>query len=265
MVKSNDKYYTLTKRELQLFKSLKSVHGRKKNNAFVVEAVKNVEELLTTNVPVSTLYVSSNLPQSKIDNFKSHCWHKNIQFALLQDFDFQKITTMQNPEGVLALCELSESETLNAETLEFPALYLSEVNDPGNLGTIFRTAAWYGVSSIILSENSVDIINPKVIRSSMGSIFHLKIFQNVNEADFVLFADKNSIPIYAADLQGKNPLGMELPEKYILCFGSESHGVTERIINNSKEIISIPKFGSGESLNLAISVGIILNSIFNKG
>jgi TrmH family RNA methyltransferase len=132
------------------------------------------------------------------------------------------------------------------------------------LGTIFRTAAWYGIGSVVLSENSVDAYNPKVLRSSMGSFFHLNILQNISADKLTDYAEKNNIPVYAADLKGENPLKFNPAEKYILCFGSESHGVPEPILTRAGKILSIPKFGKGESLNLAISTGIMLNSLINR-
>jgi len=253
----------ISKKDIQLIKSLKSSHGRKKGRAFIIEGIKNVEELMLSQLKVLKLFLSETLEKNRLQNFVKMCHEKNIICLVLQEHEYQKITTMKHPEGALAICEYSDEMDLSNAKL--PAIFLSEVNDPGNLGTIFRTAAWFGVESVIISENSVDAFNPKVIRSSMGSFFHLNIIQNVNEDDFIDFIDTKKITIYSADLEGQNPVTFDPPEKYILCFGSESHGVPERIINNSEEILSIPKFGSGESLNLGMSVGIVLNSLINKG
>ena len=253
----------ISKKDIQLIKSLKSTHGRKKSRAFIIEGIKNVEEMMHSQLKVQKLFLSKTLAENKSQFFIKKCHDKNIIYSILLEHDYQKITTMKHPEGALAICEYSDEMDLS--NAKFPAIYLSEANDPGNLGTIFRTAAWFGVKSVMISENSVDAFNPKVIRSSMGSFFHLNIIQNVKEDDFIEFIDTNKIPIYSADLEGENPVGFQPPPKYVVCFGSESHGVPQRILYNSEEILSIPKFGSGESLNLGMSVGIVLNSLINKG
>lgn len=263
MKTNNEKHIKVTKNDLLLIKSLKSAHGRKKSQSFIIEGIKNVEDLLDSKITINKLLFSESLPKTKSQFFIKLCYEKNLKFVTLFNNDYKKITTMKSPEGVMAICNYyNEMELENAK---LPAIYLSEINDPGNLGTIFRTAAWFRIKSVIISENSVDAFNPKVIRSSMGSFFHLKIIQNVKEENFIEFISTNEIPIYSADLEGKNPVTFYPPEKYIVCFGSESHGVPQIILENSTKILSIPKFGSGESLNLGMSVGIVLNSLINKG
>jgi TrmH family RNA methyltransferase len=265
MTNKKYKFWELTKKESQLINSLKSAHGRKKNNSFVVESVKNVIELLNSNLTVSALYLSDNLTGQKIKDFHRLCQQKNIHCHLLTTVDYQKISTLKNPEGVLAVCKYEDQPESGLENMEYPAVYLSEINDPGNLGTIIRTAAWFGIKTLLISENSVDAYNPKVLRGSMGGFLRLRIFQNINEASFIQFATEKEIALYAADLKGKNPVTLVPASQYILCFGSESHGVPQKILDHSESILSIPKFGSGESLNLAMSVGIILNSLINRG
>ncbi|MBN2281590.1 MAG: RNA methyltransferase [Candidatus Marinimicrobia bacterium] len=253
----------ITKKEQQFINSLKTLHGRKKNNAFIIEGIKNVEELLLSELKVRNLYLSSSLSVVKLQYFIKMCLEKNLDHTVTTSQDYQKITTMNNPEGVLAICEYCREKELSE--IKLPALYLSEVNDPGNLGTIFRTAAWFGVPAVIISENSVDAFNPKVVRSSMGSFFHLTIIQNMTPERLINFCDDKKIPLFIADLNGENPVNFNPQSEYILCFGSESHGVPQRIMNHTRQILSIPKYGRGESLNLAMSVGIMLNSLINKG
>ncbi len=265
MTKSNETYINITKNEIQLVKSLKSTHGRKKNSAYVVEAIKNVEELFSSEIKIKIVYLSEKLSQEKSDNFKNLCWQKEIPFKIFHESEYDKITTMNNPEGVMAICDFPEGNKLSVGDIVLPAIYLSEVNDPGNLGTILRTANWFGIKTILTSTNSVDAYNPKVIRSSMGSFFTLQIIQNIEVDTLVDFTDKNKIHLYSADMKGENPVTFTPNSKFIVCFGSESHGVPEKILNNSANILSIPKFGAGESLNLGMSVGIILNSLINKG
>jgi len=260
----NTEYTKLAKKAEQRIRPLKSTHGRKKEGAFLVEGIKNVTELLISKMDIDLIYLSDSLSDNQQVYFQKLCFEKNIQLCSLRDQDYNKISTMKNPEGILAVCRYPEQNDLSA--LRLPALFLSEVNDPGNLGTIFRTAAWYGIKSIILSENSVDAYNPKVLRGSMGSFMHLTILQQISYKSFINFTGVRKISVFAADLKGENPAQLKPQnDNYILAFGSESHGVPEEIKDNCKSLLSIPKFGKGESLNLAVSVGIILNSIINRG
>lgn len=257
-------YSKLTKNEEQAIRRLKSAHGRKKERAFLVEGIKNVTELLLSEMAVDFVCLSDSVAADRQSWFQKLCDEKNIELRPVRHQDYKKISTMKNPEGILAVCRYPDQEDLN--DLVLPGLFLWEINDPGNLGTILRTAAWYGIKSIILSENSVDAYNPKVLRGSMGSFMHLRIIQQISQHHFIDFVRDRKIPVFAADLKGENPVIFDPGEgDYILAFGSESHGVPAEIQDNCETILSIPKFGRGESLNLAVSVGIILNSLINRG
>ncbi len=257
-------YTKLTKNEIQTIRRLKSARGRKKEGAFLVEGIKNVTELLLSEMAVDFVCLSDSVACDRQSWFQKLCDEKNIELRPLRHQDYKKISTMKNPEGILAICRYPGQQDLS--DLVLPGLFLWEINDPGNLGTILRTAAWFGVKSIILSENSVDAYNPKVLRGSMGGFMHLTIMQQISHHHFIDFVRNKKIPVYAADLKGENPVTFEPGEgNFILAFGSESHGVPAEIQDNCQTILSIPKFGRGESLNLAVSVGIILNSLINRG
>ena len=134
---------------------------------------------------------------------------------------------------------------------------LDNISDPGNLGTIFRNCDWFGIKNILLSENIVDHTNPKVIRSSMGSIFHLNIFESVT-AELLKNLKQQNFEILCADLEGENIFTYTNDKKKILILSSESHGPSREIEKMSDKKICIPKLGSAESLNVASASAVLL-------
>jgi TrmH family RNA methyltransferase len=119
-----------------------------------------------------------------------------------------------------------------------------------------RTADWFGFKTIVLSEGSVEFTNPKVVKSSMGSIFHLNIFDEVNLKSFISLSKKNEYKIFGTSTSGKNFLNQKIQLKSVLIFGNESRGISKEITELCDELIKIPSLGSAESLNLAISTSI---------
>jgi len=150
--------------------------------------------------------------------------------------------------------ETSLDDMMEADTI----LLLDRVNDPGNLGTIIRTADWFGVNDIILSEESVDPYNEKVVRSTMGSIFRTHIYQSEYIVETVEFLKKNGYSIVTLDMEGRDIRDLPKKGKQAFLFGSESHGISDTLRALADESYTISGNGNAESLNLAMSVGITL-------
>ena len=143
-----------------------------------------------------------------------------------------------------------------------PIVCLAGVKDPGNLGTIIRTADWFGIKNILLSEQCVDVYNPKVVRSTMGSIFHTAVFRSNNiEKDLQVLKKNSEYKIYSLDLAGENINKMKASNNIIYLFGSESHGVMTGLEKLIDKRYTIPKKGEAESLNLGVAVGVLLSKI----
>jgi TrmH family RNA methyltransferase len=139
---------------------------------------------------------------------------------------------------------------------------LDNISDPGNLGTIIRNCDWFGIKNILLSENIVDYTNPKVIRSSMGSVFHVNIYEEVKEESLLKLIE-NGFEILCADTEGENIFTYRSQKKKILILSSESHGPSKEFEKISDKKICIPKIGNAESLNVA-SASAVLLSILTK-
>ena len=135
---------------------------------------------------------------------------------------------------------------------------LDTIQDPGNLGSIVRTADWFGVTSIICSTDTVDVFNPKVVQSTMGSIARVE----VHYEELGRFIEENDLPpIYVTALKGKSIWQMQPLKEAIILVGNESKGVSEELMKRAQEYITIPKKGKAESLNAAIATGIILSHL----
>lgn len=178
--------------------------------------------------------------------------------------EIERIGTLKNPEGIIAVGCLSPEATVDVAEIQLPAVYLWEINNPGNLGTIIRTMLWFGIRDLILSPGSVDAFSPKVVRGSMGALFHLRVFTDVPFCTIQKMISDRKACLFSADMSGVLPDGIKVGEQWIIVFGGESHGLPDEILRSSDKIFGIPKKGYGESLNLGVSVGIILNELMNK-
>lgn len=239
---------SLTKNEIKFLRSLQQKKFREEHQLFIVEGVKMVEELFTqTKFKPSHLYYTQDydglLP-------------KNINSTLISNTDLQRISNLKSPNKILATVHLSAAIRPEYSSLDF-VLILDNINDPGNLGTILRTADWFGVETIIVSENTVELFNPKVIQSSMGAVFRINYLQCdlLKELDLL---KESGFNLCGATLAGKSIYQFEFPKKSALIMGSESHGISENVIRLIDEEILIPRFGKSESLNVGIATGIFL-------
>ncbi|MBI2436316.1 MAG: RNA methyltransferase, partial [Candidatus Magasanikbacteria bacterium] len=181
-----------------------------------------------------------------------------VEFCGRKDVGFIKDT--ETFPGVLAVVDQQEIDL--EDLVEGPIICLDNIKDPGNLGTIIRTADWFGIKNILLSENSVDPYNPKVVRSTMGSMFHVHIFETGNLKKTLKKLKENfEYKIYSLDLKGKKLSTLKPSPKSVYIFGSESHGVSEGLDELIDERYTIEKKGEAESLNVAIATGILLSNL----
>ena len=139
---------------------------------------------------------------------------------------------------------------------------LDGISDPGNLGTILRTCDWFGVDAVWLDPASVELYSPKVVRSTMGSIFHLPILPDVDLAAMLRLAKKNGSKVMVTAPKDGSPIPLpDYPERSVIVFGNEAHGVGAGIQREADQQISVPRFGSAESLNVAVACGVIVGVI----
>ncbi|MEH6857153.1 RNA methyltransferase, partial [Priestia megaterium] len=166
------------------------------------------------------------------------------------------LSDTETPQGIIAVC----FQTKHAEIIHTAqkVLLLDAVQDPGNLGTIIRTADAAGVEAIIVGEGSVDVYNPKVVRSTQGAIFHLPIVKG-DLLEMISLLKEREIAVYGTSLQnGKVYTCVKPSNEFALVVGNEGNGVSEKVLEQTDQNLYIPIYGKSESLNVAIASGILL-------
>lgn len=229
---------------------------RKQMSAFVVEGVKGVREALQ-HADVLMLVVEGAKREDH-NSLIQQAEKSDVLVEYAAEKDIKALKSTETFPGVLAVVAMpEEAEEVTGDTV----LFLDRVNDPGNLGTIIRTADWFGVKTIILSEGSVDPYNEKVVRSTMGSIFRVRIIQSHSIVQAVEDLRETGYSIAALDLSGADIRDGKKAKKQALIFGSESHGLSDELKQAVDTLHRIEGAGEAESLNLAISVGIALHEL----
>lgn len=241
----------ISKNQLKIIRAFKDKKNRELANVFIVEGVKICEELLLQDrFRIQTICVTEPYYAQKSALLK---YRDNV--FIVSNTELEQISELKTPNEILCVVNrVSQNETIHWDKW---IVVLDDIRDPGNLGTIIRTADWFGINQLVLSENSVDIYNSKVIQSSMGAFLRMQ-FQYNNIEHFL--ANKKSC-IYGAMLKGQNIHTMAFKSSGVLVIGSESHGISKEIEKYIDEKITIPKYGNSESLNAAIATGIILYEI----
>ena len=176
---------------------------------------------------------------------------------MAQDF-LHVISFLHTANEVVALVSMPTVEMVPSFS-NGVTLVLDQIQDPGNLGTIIRTADWFGVNQIICSVDTSDAFSPKVVQASMGSLMRLNIFYLELEP---VLKHLGEVPIYTAELNGESLFDFEFRLPSVLVIGNESRGVSEKISKLATKKITIPKLGNAESLNASVASGIILSHAF---
>lgn len=246
----------LSKNTLKFIKSLHQKKFRRQAESFFVEGSKNVTELLVSDFEVTHLLFTSEFGdqnQALISPLSAECY-------LVGEKVLEGLGSFQTNNAALAVARMKKPNLTTPQKGEF-VLALDEVRDPGNLGTILRIADWYGIKKMLLSAQSADFYNPKVLHASMGS------FTRVDFAyvDLVKVLKETELPTCGAFLDGANIHTLNLTMEGILVMGNESHGISPDVANYIRHQITIPSFGSAESLNVAIATAVICDNFRRFG
>ncbi|QNL48471.1 RNA methyltransferase [Olivibacter sp. SDN3] len=242
----------LPKSQLQFIKSLHHKKFRKEHGLFIVEGIKSITEFLQSDYTVHHIFHSSNLGP-KIDIFL-----KNVKLNTITERELAAISTVKTPQGILALVEIPSDEPINYNQLSGNfTLVLDTIQDPGNMGTIIRTADWFGIHKIICSENTVDIFNPKVVQATMGSLAHVSVVYT----NLTSFLSNINVPVYATLLTGQSIYKTDFGNEGVILLGNEGSGINQNLLPNNTIGITIPRYGSAESLNVALSTAICCSEI----
>ena len=237
----------LSKTELKYIQTLCHKKQREKEGLFIVEGPKLVEELFSGEFRIKKLYAVSEWMQNRDLPFEAET---------ITDIELARISGLQTPNQVLAIVEQNQNKTEPNYKSQL-TLVLDDIQDPGNLGTIIRIADWFGIKQIVASENTVEMYNPKVIQSTMGSFIRVAFwYKNLTN-----FLQSASVPVYGASLQGKSIIGELTIHEGILVIGNEAKGISKDVLPYISYPITIPRLGGAESLNAAVATGIILSHL----
>lgn len=244
---------------LSLARDLQRRKAREKHSLFVAEGVRSVEELLRSGLTIRGALVSPKLVGApRGDALRKRLDESGVEVAELSEKDFLTAAETESPQGVLAIGHVPGR---SLDTLRIPdvcrILILDAVQDPGNVGTILRTAAALGATATIALPGTVDLWNPKVIRSSMGAQFGHYAF-HAEWADVAKLLDRERVELWAADAQGE-PLDIaRAVPRMAIVVGNEGSGLNSAIRGKAQKTVSLPLASGVESLNVAVAAGIIL-------
>lgn len=230
----------LSKVKIKQYQQLHFKKFRQKYGLFMVEGLKSVNELIQSNWPIESIVCSTGF-EGTIESQESN------DIFLVKPKEFESISQQKNPQGVLAVAQFYDLNLVETSW----QIALDEINNPGNLGTIIRIADWYGINTIYCSQNTVDLYNPKVIQSSMGSFLRVQLkYGNLQEL-------LNQKEVFATILDGKNIRTLPKQEQGVLLMGNEANGISKSLVETIKHTaITIPGNIQTESLNAAMATAI---------
>ncbi len=234
----------ISKERLKQLAKLKQKKVRQKENLVIVEGFRLIEQLLVNGIDLEEIYVAENYDLK----LKVRC-----SIYTLKKYELEKITSTQTPQEVAALIKTNSKPIKKKKKL----IYLDGISEPGNLGTIIRTATAFSMDGIILSPDCCEIYNPKVIRASLGAVFFIPI--EIHDENWL---KKQSALKIATCLEDAIPLeSFTIPkEDWILILGSEAEGIKDEILSIADKKIKISQTSQMESLNVAVAAGILMHT-----
>lgn len=243
----------LSKQQVKYIQSLSQKKFRTSEGIFIAEGPKIVAELLSSpRIEPVALYGTESWWQEAGPNHLPA--DRQVEISLQE---LEKISAHPAPHGVLGLFRQPNFPgplQLNGKW----TLVLDGIQDPGNLGTMIRTADWFGLDTVVASPDSADIFNPKVVQSTMGSIARVQVLYE----DLYLFLQQHTaIPVYASTLQGKPFTQADKLKPGFLLVGNESKGIRQQLLSLATRQLTIPRVGQAESLNAAVATGIFLSQL----
>ena len=251
-------------------KRLKEKKYRDEYGEFIVEGLKVINEAIQENADIRQIVVCDGCDNSEM--IESHLKYEmaRLDFIYVPQNIFKMISDVENPQGVLAVIgKIKTNRDDNKEAGQTPKtsninlnediiLALDDIQDPGNLGTILRTADSVGLKQILVSKGTADAYNPKVVRSTMGAIFRVNVIECDNLKETLKELQSKDYKVMTTSLKAKKSIYEVDYKKKIIVIGNEANGVSKEILNIADEKVIIPMLGKTESLNASVATGVIL-------
>ena len=250
----------ITSKDNEIIKNVRKLKEKKYrdlNNEYIVEGVKMIKEAILEEAKIKLIVVCEENAHSGAIDKKLLYEIAKYECIYVSKKVFDLISDVQTPQGMLAVIEKENSED-KIDFTEDVIVVLDGIQDPGNLGTILRTIDSVGLKQVIVSKETADSYNPKVVRSTMGAIFRVKVIESQNILDTLKNMKKHKYKIMATSLETDNSIYDVDYNKKVIVIGNEANGVSQEILNYADEKIKIPMLGKTESLNASVATAVIL-------
>lgn len=236
-------YVMISKAEIQRVRSLSQKKFRDELGLFVGEGQKLVSDMLSS-FPCNCIYVSSD---AEFPSFNGRIEH-------ISQSELERISNLRSPQGVVGVFETRYGDLSSVSPDKELTLCLDGIQDPGNMGTIIRTADWFGIRHVVCSNDCVDVFNPKVVQATMGALARVSVcYTNLTEWIKNL---KDNTPIYGTLLDGKNIYEQELSDCGVLIMGNEGNGISEEVRKLITAPLYFPNFPIGVPTSESLNVGV---------
>ena len=238
-------------------KKLKDKKYRDQSNEYVIEGIKLVEEAINENAKIKQIVICEECTKTQEISKKLMYEIASFDCIYVTENVFNNITEVKNPQGILAVIERKNSEN-EINYNEDIIVALDGIQDPGNLGTILRTVDSIGLKQILVSKETADVYNPKVVRSTMGAIFRVKVIECEDLEKTLKEIKKHKYEIVVTSLQTNESIYDIEYNKKVIVIGNEANGVSKEIQEMSDKKVKIPMLGKTESLNASVATGVVL-------
>lgn len=247
-------------------KSLKTKRTRDEKGLFFIEGIRFMEEALKENAEIDKIFISDKLGDiNGGSEILKRVNDESYTIYSLPDKLFKEVSDTESPQGILATIRFRKMSTDEIQADGRFYIILDSLQDPGNMGTIIRTADAAGVSGIIISKGCVDIYNPKVLRSTMGSVFHIPLYHSEDLINPITKLKKSGFKIYAAHLMGSaNYFEEDMRGQSAIIIGNEANGISDEIAEQADVLVKIPMPGRAESLNASVAASLLMYEVVRQ-
>lgn len=256
----------ITQADLKRLKQLQQKKFREEQGRLLIEGLRLVREALASRAEILAAYYTPEFADSPAGGQLIQKLGGNArQLQTVTPRELDAFTETVHAQGIAAVVRFQAArpeDLLRGRGSPGVVVALDAVSDPGNLGSMIRTCDWFGVSGLILGRNSVELLNPKVVRGTMGSLFHLPIATDADLLSFLSSAKDSGFSIYVTDVQGETHFDHVLySDRSVIVFGNEAWGVSDQLLRLADARVTIRRYGSAESLNVGVACGVVLSAI----
>ena len=255
-------FLNLSQNKIKQLAKLKQGKYRRLSGQYIISGLRAIKGCLqATGFSPNSVFVQQGkehlLDELNLSNIQ-------VPVYLLTENDFSRISDENNPQGIALLADCPVQQRQEQKPQSPVLIYLQEINDPGNLGSIIRSLLWFGFNEVLLSPGSVDPYSPKVVRASAGYISHCNIYQDITSQKLLELKESCNYRLYGTAADSTLEIKSFKPkknERFILLFGPEAHGLSEELSALCEKMLTINRIGTGESLNLGVSAALFLYQI----